>query len=69
MSDERSRLPPDRLWQPTTAQWFAVVFGALMSPAITTLPMMPKALGGQRWKRRQVRDKRQQEAERKEKLP
>ena len=23
----------------------------LMSPAITTLPMMPKALGGQRWKR------------------
>jgi len=25
----------------------------LMSPAITTLPMMPKALGGQRWKRTQ----------------
>ena len=25
----------------------------LMSPAITTLPMMPKALGGQRWKRSQ----------------
>lgn len=25
----------------------------LMSPAITTLPMMPKALGGQRWKRGQ----------------
>jgi DMSO/TMAO reductase YedYZ heme-binding membrane subunit len=24
-----------------------------MSPAITTLPMMPKALGGQRWKRNQ----------------
>ena len=25
----------------------------LMSPAITTLPMMPKAIGGQRWKRGQ----------------
>jgi len=25
----------------------------LMGPAITTLPMMPKALGGQRWKRNQ----------------
>jgi len=25
----------------------------LMSPAITTLPMMPKAIGGQRWKRAQ----------------
>jgi len=25
----------------------------LMSPAITTLPMMPKALGGKRWKRTQ----------------
>ncbi len=25
----------------------------LMGPAITTLPMMPKALGGQRWKRSQ----------------
>jgi DMSO/TMAO reductase YedYZ heme-binding membrane subunit len=24
-----------------------------MSPAITTLPMMPKAIGGQRWKRGQ----------------
>ena len=133
MSNERPSLPPDRLWQPTTARWFAVVFGAalcyaiaryhlagdvewrhfplfilnkatslaavvfvacsylvgkiirwhdddralrlvvikfcgmgelavavgvvalflLMSPAITTLPMMPKALGGQRWKRGQ----------------
>jgi DMSO/TMAO reductase YedYZ heme-binding membrane subunit len=26
---------------------------ALMSPAITTLPMMPKAIGGKRWKRSQ----------------
>ena len=25
----------------------------LMSPAITTLPMMPKAIGGKRWKRSQ----------------
>ena len=25
----------------------------LMSPAITSLPMMPKAIGGQRWKRNQ----------------
>ena len=30
---------------------FALFF--LMSPAITTLPMMPKALGGRRWKRTQ----------------
>ena len=27
MSDEHSKLPADRLWQPTTAKWFAVVFG------------------------------------------
>ncbi len=25
----------------------------LLSPAVTTLPMMPKAIGGQRWKRSQ----------------
>ena len=30
-----------------------VALFCLMSPAITTLPMMPKALGGQRWKRSQ----------------
>jgi DMSO/TMAO reductase YedYZ heme-binding membrane subunit len=29
------------------ALWF------LVSPAVTTLPMMPKALGGKRWKRSQ----------------
>ena len=28
MNDENKRLPPDRLWQPTTAKWFAAVFGA-----------------------------------------
>ncbi len=30
-----------------------VAFFLLMAPAITTLPMMPKALGGWRWKRNQ----------------
>jgi len=34
MSDEHSNLPPDRLWQPTTAKWFAVVFGASLAYAI-----------------------------------
>ena len=28
MSDDHRKLPPDRLWQPTTAKWFAVIFGA-----------------------------------------
>jgi len=28
MTDEESRLPKDRLWQPTTGKWFAAVFGA-----------------------------------------
>ena len=34
MSEERPSLPPDRLWQPTTAKWFAVVFGASLIYAI-----------------------------------
>ncbi len=34
MNDERSSLPSDRLWQPTTAKWFAVVFGAALVYAI-----------------------------------
>jgi len=34
MSKEQSNLPPDRLWQPTTAKWFAVVFGAALVYAI-----------------------------------
>jgi len=34
MSDEASRLPPDRLWQPTTAKWFAAVFGTALVYAI-----------------------------------
>ena len=31
---DRSSLPPDRLWQPTTAKWFAVVFGATVAYSI-----------------------------------
>jgi len=27
VSNEHSRLPPDRLWQPTTAKWFFAIFG------------------------------------------
>ena len=34
MSDERPSLPPDRLWQPTTAKWFAAVFGGALVYAI-----------------------------------
>jgi len=34
MSDEHSRLPPDRLWQPTTAKWFSVVFGFSVAYAV-----------------------------------
>ena len=42
MQTVHSYLPPD-----------PVLLFLLMSPAITTLPMMPKALWGQRWKRNQ----------------
>ena len=34
MNTERSSLPPDRLLQPTTAKWFAVVFGGALVYAI-----------------------------------
>ena len=34
MSDEHSRLPPDRLLQPTTAKWFAVIFGFALAYAV-----------------------------------
>ena len=34
MNDNDSRLPPDRLWQPTTAQWFAVIFGVSLGYSI-----------------------------------
>ena len=34
MSNEESKLPPDRLWQPTTAKWFVAVFGASLIYAV-----------------------------------
>ena len=34
MSDKPSGLPADRLWQPTTAKWFAVLFGTALVYAI-----------------------------------
>lgn len=34
MSDEASRLPPHRLWQPTTAKWFFAVFGLSLAYAV-----------------------------------
>ncbi len=34
MSDRDSKLPADRLWQPATAKWFAVVFGASLVYAV-----------------------------------
>lgn len=34
MYDKQESLPPDRLWQPTTAKWFAVVFGVSLVYAI-----------------------------------
>jgi len=34
MNDEEKILPPDRLWQPVTARWFFVIFGACLAYAI-----------------------------------
>ncbi len=34
MNDKQSSLPPDRLWQPTTAKWFVVVFGGSLAYAV-----------------------------------
>lgn len=34
MSQEHKKLPPDRLWQPTTAKWFFVVFGFSLAYAV-----------------------------------
>jgi DMSO/TMAO reductase YedYZ heme-binding membrane subunit len=34
MSETHSKLPADRLWQPATAKWFAVVFGASLAYAV-----------------------------------
>jgi DMSO/TMAO reductase YedYZ heme-binding membrane subunit len=32
--DEKSDLPEDRLWQPVTARWFAVVFGGALAYSV-----------------------------------
>ena len=32
--DNRAALPENRLWQPVTARWFAVVFGAALAYSI-----------------------------------
>ena len=34
MNDEESNLPANRLWQPTTARWFYVVFGSCLAYAV-----------------------------------
>ncbi len=34
MNDEHKNLPPHRLWQPTTAKWFFVVFGFSLAYAV-----------------------------------
>ena len=34
MTDEESNLPANRLWQPTTARWFYVVFGGCVAYAV-----------------------------------
>jgi len=34
MNDDGRVLPPDRLWQPITGKWFAVIFGASLAYAV-----------------------------------
>jgi DMSO/TMAO reductase YedYZ heme-binding membrane subunit len=34
MSSDEKKLPPDRLWQPVTAKWFFVIFGACLAYAV-----------------------------------
>jgi DMSO/TMAO reductase YedYZ heme-binding membrane subunit len=34
MNDEESNLPANRLWQPTTARWFYVIFGGSVAYAV-----------------------------------
>ncbi len=34
MNDKQPSLPPNRLWQPTTAKWFVVVFGGSLAYAV-----------------------------------
>ncbi len=40
MNDDGRSLPPDRLWQPTTAKWFAVIFGASLAYAVIHLVVL-----------------------------
>lgn len=46
MNDEEKRLPPDRLWQPVTAKWFFVIFGACLVYAIIRYHIA----GGTEWR-------------------
>jgi len=34
MGHDKSKLPPERLWQPTTAKWFFVIFGFSLAYAV-----------------------------------
>jgi len=34
MNSDEKKLPPDRLWQPVTARWFFVIFGACLAYAV-----------------------------------
>ena len=34
MTPDNGKLPPHRLWQPTTAKWFVVVFGLSIAYAV-----------------------------------
>ena len=58
MSREPSSLPPDRLLQPTTAKWLAVIFGTSLVYALVPLFV----------KRKLVREKRMRE-EQKQRVP
>ena len=46
MDDNHSSPPPDRLWQPTTAKWFAVVFGISVGYAIVRYHLAGTSRGG-----------------------
>jgi hypothetical protein len=34
MTEDESNLPANRLWQPTTARWFYVIFGGCVAYAV-----------------------------------
>lgn len=46
MSRDRSELPPDRLWQPTTVKWFVAIFGTALAYAIVRYHIV----GGLEWR-------------------